>query len=111
MTAKGRQVSSAVTSARFMGDAWDQFSCANLAWINVSGSTQLVSYNDEDSLQHMGRFVADMGMAGTMVWEMDGDTHSEGSYRLSRSVLYGLSKQASNIDGKALKPCVKGGRE
>ena len=111
MTAKGRQVSSAVTSARFMGDAWDQFSCANLAWINVGGSTQLVSYNDEDSLQHMGRFVADMGMAGTMVWEMDGDTHSEGSYRLSRSVLYGLSKQASNIDGKALKPCVKGGRE
>jgi chitinase len=111
MTARGRQVSAAVTSARFMGEAWDQFACANLAWINVGGSTQLVSYNDEDSLQHMARFVTDQGMAGTMVWEMDGDTHGEGSYRLSRAVMHGFAKQPNNIDGKPLKTCVKGGRE
>ena len=95
----------------WQGEAWDQYACANLAWINAGGVTQLVSYNDEDSLQHIAKFVREKNLGGTMVWESDGDTHGDATFKLSKAVMNGLNGKTTNINNQALKTCVAGGRE
>ena len=108
---KGRSIQPGLANATWQGEAWDQYACANLAWINAGGVTQLVSYNDEDSLQHIAKFVREKNLGGTMVWESDGDTHGDATFKLSKAVMNGLNGKTTNINNQALKTCVAGGRE